>query len=215
MDTLPNRDTVAAFEARLGPKLMTVLIWLLAAGLAVGALSVIIAGVRGAWAFFYPLMPAGSWWTEFAVNIGAAIVATFLAVLVNYVAKVLKAVRRVAVSHEATVNVLGAESERVEMLTKRLDGIEGRFEYVEKKVGDELTDTLTKTLLEQADKRYYVRVEDVPPPPLDPRVELGQKLLRDAAQQLRYAFKCARHAIVPSRYTVAMRKRFENTVWHD
>src|SRR3989442_471327 len=45
MDQLPNRDTIAAFEARLGPRLTSVLIWLLAGALSLGALGVILGSL--------------------------------------------------------------------------------------------------------------------------------------------------------------------------
>jgi hypothetical protein len=73
---------------------------------------------------------------------------------------------------------------------KTVENLGTRLKYIEKKLGDELTDTLTKTLIAEADRRYYQKPQEPEAPPQpNPKVELGRKLLREAAQELRYAFK--------------------------
>ena len=82
-----------------------------------------------------------------------------------------------------------AENEQLQKLVERFDRLEGRFDYVEKKVGSELHDQLVEELMKRADDRYYVRTPETAPPPPTPRVELGKKILREAAAEARRTVK--------------------------
>jgi hypothetical protein len=61
MDMLPNRDTVAAFEQRLGKPLMSVLIWVLAVAIIFGSLGVIAASLRATFSALQPYLPTPAW----------------------------------------------------------------------------------------------------------------------------------------------------------
>src|SRR5687767_4758931 len=71
MDLLPNRDTVAAFEERLGKRRMSVLIWLLAIALAVASLGIIITAVRKTFEALQPIVPSAAWskWADWAFRV--------------------------------------------------------------------------------------------------------------------------------------------------
>jgi ABC-type multidrug transport system fused ATPase/permease subunit len=185
MDGLPSRDTVAAFEARLGKPLMTVLIWLMAIAIGVGALGVIITGARAAYAFFYPMLPASSVISalqKFAV----VAVLGFLATFSKYVAAILQKVRnidRVDTNAQAIAEVLSAESQRVEDLIARFDRLEKRFNYVEDKVGSELFDLV------------LARAQHAVPHPVTDkertRLEHVRGLLREAAEKAKSVEKAS------------------------
>lgn len=158
MDLLPNRDTVAAFEARLGKPLMTVLIWLLAGGLMVGSLAVILGGLRAAFTFMRPIVPGGLWidWA-FPGLVVALLVAGFIVIM-----------RRVQ-KLEATT------SDR-----RAWNRLEERVDYIENKVGGKLHDMLVEQLLDEK--------LPIPHPVTHAerqRVDVVRGLLRDAAKAAR------------------------------
>jgi len=155
MDLLPNRDTVAAFEARLGRPVMTVLIWLLAGGLAIGSVSVTIGGLRSGFTALRPFLPGAGWidWT-FRGAVVLLLIGGFVAIM--------RRVQRL----EATT------SDR-----KAWNRLEERLDYIENKVGGKLQDVLVERMVDEG--------LPVPQPVTHSerqRLEVVRLLLREAAQ---------------------------------
>jgi hypothetical protein len=155
MDLLPNRDTVAAFEARLGRPVMTALIWLLAGGLAVASVSVIIGGLRSGFTALGPFLPGAGWvdWT-FRGAVALLLIGGFVAII--------RRVQRL----EATT------SDR-----KAWNRLEERLDYIENKVGGRLQDVVVERMVDGG--------LPVPQPVTHSerqRLEIVRQLLRDAAQ---------------------------------
>jgi hypothetical protein len=155
MDLLPNRDTVAAFEARLGWPVMTALIWLVAGGLAIGSVSVIIGGLRSGFSVLRSFLP-GSGWIDWTFR-GAVVL-----VLVGGFVAIMRRVQRL----EATT------SDR-----KAWNRLEERLDYIENKVGGKLQDVLVERMVDEG--------LPVPQPLTRSerqRLEIVRLLLREAAQ---------------------------------
>ena len=144
MDSLPNRDTVAAFEARLGRPLTSVLIWLLAIAIALGALSVILGALRSTFTALQPLLP-GARWTDWGFRI--VVIILFVGGFWIIQAKV-RTLQNVLEAQSALNEGTSAETISVADLDERFSQFQKRFEYVESKVGSPLHDLLVERLME-------------------------------------------------------------------
>lgn len=158
-DLLPNRDTVAAFEARLGKPLMSVLIWLLATALAVGAIGVIFTGLRSAFNPIRPWLPSLGSGPMLAVLQWAA---TLLPILFGFV--ISWRLQRIQKNYqefkakvsEFNIDVINSgqnvEGMAEKALVKTAD-LEERLRYIEGKVGDKMTDMLVDRELKKDVRR--------------------------------------------------------------
>jgi hypothetical protein len=192
MDALPNRDTVAAFEARLGKPLTSVLIWLIAIAIACGAAGGIIASLTAAYRFFYPMLPA-SGWMAVAQRVAAAFaIALLYAISRSGVAALakLRNIERVDTNAQAIAAVVAAEMQRTTDVLEQLKSVGERLAYIENKVGGELYDVMLQRLT-QADEikgshaAVNVALDSAPHKLSDQdreRLSAARRLLRQAAQ---------------------------------
>jgi hypothetical protein len=159
MDLLPNRDTVAAFEARLGPGLMSVLIWLLATALAIGSIGIIFAGLR---AVFNPLRPwlpgLGSNTSLIVLQWAATILPILFGALISWRLQQIQRnyqefKTKVSDFNVAVINSGQNVESRVDEALTKLTDVDERLRYIEEKVGDKLTDVLVERELRQPDVR--------------------------------------------------------------
>jgi hypothetical protein len=193
MTDLPGKDTIEATEKRIGRLPIKVLLWAIVIAVFLTASGVIVNNLRSSFTWLQPIIPAQLELNDTAFRVATAFVYVLLAIAGWLVWRTFQKLARdaeEAFGREGVALDAIVESEnRIEALQKSVKSIDGRLEYVEKKVGDELTDALTKILIEQGDKRYFAKPEPEVAAEPDARLELGRKLLREAAQELRYAFK--------------------------
>jgi hypothetical protein len=193
MTDLPGKDTIEAIENRIGKWPVSVALWVLVLAAVFTAGGVIIKTLQDSFSGLRPFLP------QVALNEGAFRVATIFVYLLLGVAawvatrrfqklarEVEQAFEREGVALDAIVN----SENKIEALEQTIKSLDKRIGYVEKKIGDELRDVLTQRLIAEADKQYHQKQDiEGPPEPPNPKVELGRKLLREAAEQLRDAFK--------------------------
>ena len=158
MADLPGKDTIEALEARVGKGPMRALLCLLVLALAVGALGIVLGGLRNAFGALRPFLP-NTGWTDWAFRI---------AVVLLFVGGFFEVFRRVR------------QLETVAADRRQWDRLEERVDYMENKVGGKLQDVLVEQMLEQG-----LPVLQPATHAERQRLEIVRLLLRDAAQAAR------------------------------
>ena len=191
MVELPDKDTIEAVEIRLGKRPVRIVLWLVLIAAGIGALGVILAAFRSAFASLRPFVPAPTMvWADWAYR--AFLIAANLAGLL-WVTRQLRRLQRSAADHERLNDVVNAEAEAAAKAEEKFKRLEGRFDYIEKKIGSELQDLLTERILEEKgipldQIKRVVQILPVPGPIThaeETRLAHARDLLREAAQMAR------------------------------
>lgn len=187
--TVPNitKDFVEVVETRLpgGKWIAKLLVGLVVLALIGGLLYLILNAGRAVLANFP---------TSFPVNLEAkdwvslAVVVLLFAAFFFLTQRRLKKIENLKPVDQDVRDALTHVADDHLELRKTVEAMDGRVKYVEKKVGDEMTDFLMAELMKRADDKY------IQMPPLvegtteaNIRVELGKKILREAAAEAREA----------------------------
>ena len=193
MTDLPSKDTIEAIEKRIGKWPMTIVLWVLVLTLVISCGGIIVSGLRQSFTSLRPYLP------QIELNETAFVVANVLVyvllafggwVVTRRFQEVARNAEHAVDRENVALDAIVESEHKIKGLNKKIGNVEDRLDYLEKKVGDELADILTKELLEETDKRYFQKAE-LSKGPAEPnmKVEVGRKLLREATADLRDAFK--------------------------
>lgn len=194
MVELPGKDTIEAVEKRIGKPLIKLLLFVVTLAIIVIAGGFIVNGLRSSFTWLQPYLPQFSFpGSEAILPVATVLVYVLVAIgaLLVYrkIQKLTKQAEDAVGREGAALNAIVESENKIAALDKQVKTLIGRLEYMEKKVGGELEDILVKQFMEQADKKFITKPAEEPPAAPNSKVELGRKLLREAAQELRYAFK--------------------------
>ncbi len=193
MSALPGKDTIEAAEKRIGRLPMKILLWVVALAIIFTAGGVVVSGLRSSFTWLQPYIPAQLELNETVFRVATILVYVLLGagawLVWRKFQKFASDAEHAAGRENVALDAIVESENKIEELCKKVARLEERLGHIEKKVGDELTDMLTKRLIEHENKLYLQKAEPEAPAPPGPRVDLGKKLLREAAQELRYAFK--------------------------
>ena len=193
MTDLPSKDTIEAIEKRIGKWPMTTVLWVLVLTVVISCGGIIVSGLRQSFTSLRPYLP------QIELNETAFVVANVLVyvllafggwVVTRRFQEVARNAEHAVDRENVALDAIVESEHKIKGLNKKIGNVEDRLDYLEKKVGDELADILTKELLEETDKRYFQKAE-LSKGPAEPnmKVEVGRKLLREATADLRDAFK--------------------------
>ena len=193
MTDLPSKDTTEAIEKRIGKWPMTTVLWVLVLTVVISCGGIIVSGLRQSFTLLRPYLP------QIELNETVFVVANVLVyvllafggwVVTRRFQEVARDAEHAVDRENVTLDTIVESEHKIKGLNKKIGNVEDRLDYIEKKVGDELADILTKQLLEETDKRYFQKAE-LSKGPAEPnmKVEVGQKLLREATADLRDAFR--------------------------
>jgi hypothetical protein len=150
---------------------------------------VIFAGLRAAFNPLRPWLPTPNlYWARIAVEYVATAIPVVLAFevarrLAKIQADYSSFRQKVGNFNVNLVEVGKSLEERVDKQGKQLETLGERLKYIEGKVGDQLTDILTKQLLEQEGLKTEETRRSLGVPPDDVRVANARKVLREAVQE--------------------------------
>ena len=193
MIDLPGKDTIEAIEKRIGKWPMTTVLWVLVLTLVISCGGIIVSGLRQSFTSLRPYLP------QIELNETAFVVANVLVyvllafggwVVTRRFQEVARDAEHAVARENVALDAIVESESKIKGLNKKIGNVENRLDYIEKKVGDELADILTKQLLEETDERYFQKAE-LSKGPAEPnmKVEVGRKLLREATADLRDAFR--------------------------
>ena len=193
MTDRPGKDTIEAIEKRIGKWPMTTALWVLVLAAVITGGGIIVSGLRQYFTSLRPYLPQIEL-NETAFGVANVLVYVLLAfgawVVTRRFQKVARDAEHAVDRENVALDAIVESENKIKGLNKKIGNVENRLDYIEKEVGDELADILTKQFLEETDKRYFQKAE-LSKGPAEPnmKIEVGRKLLREATADLRDAFR--------------------------